>query len=106
MDAVLEGEGGAWEGVGLCPSATCRCPRAAPVPPGSPSTPGVQSTGSPGITHGRWDGPGSVDGFGSSSVGTREFGSLGAVEDVQFVLVCAEPNMTYFLVLTVDGEKK
>lgn len=58
-------------------------------------SPGMQNTGPPGITHGRRDGPGSVDGFASSSVETGEFGSLGMMEDVQFALVCAEPSMEF-----------
>ena len=72
------------------------------VPMSSSSTPRVQSTGPPGITHGRRDGPGLADGFGSSSLETREFGFLGMMQDVRFVLVCSEPNMEYFLL--VDGE--
>lgn len=55
-----------------------------PVPTGSPSTPGVRS-----ITCGRQDGPGLVDGFGSSSLETREFGFLEMMQDVRLVLVCS-----------------
>lgn len=46
LDAVLEAVSGAQRGA---------------------EDPGVQSTGPPGITCGWWDGPGSVDGFGSSA---------------------------------------
>lgn len=58
-----------------------------PVPRDSPSTPGVRS-----VACAQQDGPGLVDGFGSSPLETREFGSLGMMWDVRLVLVCSSPG--------------
>lgn len=54
---------------------------------GQPQHPGVRS-----ITCGRQDGPGSGDGFGPSSLETREIGSLGMMQDVRLVLACSSPG--------------